>query len=89
VGFVSVLLEELLLELLVVGVVCVVVVVLVTTVLLVVGGAVLLLLLLLLLEADEVWELWQSLAASRLTVAAPWPRFCTRVVLTDGGSAAT
>jgi hypothetical protein len=31
----------------------------------------------------------QSCAASALTVPAPWPRFCTRVGLTDCGSLAT
>lgn len=74
-------LEELLLEL-VVGVVWVVVVVLVTTVVLLVVGVVLL--------VDELeLDVWQSLAASVLTVVAPWPRFCTSVVFTVEGSAAT
>jgi hypothetical protein len=39
------------------------------------------------LELDVV-EL-QSWAASALMVPAPWPRFCTRVGLTDCGSFAT
>jgi hypothetical protein len=79
VGFVSVVLElllELLLE--VGGVVAVAVDV---TVSVVVGVELLL---------DElVVVLWQSRAASCPTVAAPWPRFCTRVVLILGGRLAT
>jgi hypothetical protein len=34
-------------------------------------------------------EVVQSRCASWLTVPAPWPRFCTRVVVTDGGRLAT
>jgi hypothetical protein len=79
---VSVVLEELL-ELLLVGLVEVVVVAVEVTVVVEVLAGVL-------LVVDELeLELWQSLAASWLTVVAPWPRFCTRVVLTVDGRAAT
>jgi hypothetical protein len=36
-----------------------------------------------------VLELWQSLAARSPTVAAPWARFCSRVVLTVVGRFST
>jgi hypothetical protein len=83
VGLVSVVLEELL-ELLLVGVVDVVAVAVEVTVVVDVLAGVLLLV----VDVLEL-ELWQSLAASWLTVVAPWPRFCTRVVFTVEGRAAT
>ncbi|HEY2260481.1 MAG TPA: hypothetical protein VGH45_12245 [Solirubrobacteraceae bacterium] len=81
-GFVAVVLLELLLLVglvVVVGLVTVVVG-LVVVVLVVVGVELLVELLLV---------LWQSLAASSLTVAAPCPRFCTSVVLIVDGRSAT
>jgi hypothetical protein len=85
VGLVSVVLEELL-ELLLVGLVEVVAVAVEVTVVVEVLAGVLLLL----LVVDELeLELRQSLAANLLTVVAPWPRFCTSVVLTVDGRAAT
>jgi hypothetical protein len=64
----------------VVGVVGLVVVVVVVVVVLLVE---------LLLDEVLELELWQSRAASCLTVAAPWPRLRTSVVLTLGGRLAT
>jgi hypothetical protein len=44
---------------------------------------------LLVVELELELELWQSLAASWLTVEAPWARFSARVVLTVAGRLAT
>jgi hypothetical protein len=84
VGFVAVVLDE-------VGDVVVVedVVGLVVVEVVVVVVVVVLLVALLLDELVVVLVLWQSRAARSPMVAAPWPRFCTSVVLTVEGRFAT